>query len=31
MRRHMEGFTLAEIAQAAQGNKPWPDLLAPVV
>jgi len=31
MRRHMEGFTLAEIAQAAQGNKPWPDLLSPVV
>src|SRR5215218_3631900 len=28
MRRHMEGFTLAEIAQAAEGNKPWPDLLA---
>ena len=28
MRRHMEGFTLAEVAQAAQGNKPWPDLLA---
>ena len=28
MRRHMEGFTLAEIAQAAQGSKPWPDLLA---
>src|SRR5215207_9567034 len=31
MRRHMEGFTLSEIAQAAQGNKPWPDLLAQVV
>lgn len=28
MRRHMEGFTLAEVAEAAQGNTPWPDLLA---
>ena len=28
MRRHMEGFTLSEIAQAAQGSKPWPDLLS---
>ena len=28
MRRHMEGFTLSEVAQAAQGNKPWPELLA---
>src|SRR6187549_2078994 len=27
MRRHMEGFTLAEVAQAAQGNKPWDELL----
>ncbi|HEY4332264.1 MAG TPA: Rrf2 family transcriptional regulator [Ilumatobacteraceae bacterium] len=28
MRRHMEGFTLAEVALAAQGAKPWPDMLA---
>ncbi len=28
MRRHMEGFTLAEISLAAQGNTPWPDMLA---
>ncbi len=28
MRRHMEGFTLAEVAEAAQGSTPWPDLLA---
>ncbi|CAB4891204.1 unannotated protein [freshwater metagenome] len=28
MRRHMDGFTLAEVARAAQGNVPWPDLLA---
>ncbi len=28
MRRHMEGFTLAEIALAAQGDVPWPDMLA---
>lgn len=32
MRRHMEGFTLAEVALAAQGTTPWPDMLArPVV
>lgn len=28
MRRHMEGFTLAEVALAAQGTTPWPDMLA---
>lgn len=28
MRRHMEGFTLAEISLAAQGVTPWPDMLA---
>lgn len=28
MRRHMEGFTLAEVALAAQGVTPWPDMLA---
>jgi Rrf2 family iron-sulfur cluster assembly transcriptional regulator len=28
MRRHMEGFTLAEISEAAQGTTPWPDILA---
>jgi hypothetical protein len=28
MRLHMEGFTLADIAEAAQGSTPWPDMLA---
>jgi Rrf2 family iron-sulfur cluster assembly transcriptional regulator len=28
MRLHMDGFTLADIAEAAQGSTPWPDMLA---
>ncbi|HRE03149.1 MAG TPA: Rrf2 family transcriptional regulator [Ilumatobacteraceae bacterium] len=26
MRRHMEGFTLAEVARVAQGDRPWSDI-----
>ncbi len=27
MRQHLEGFTLANVAEAARGNSPWPESL----
>jgi hypothetical protein len=28
MRHHLDGYTLATVAEMAQGNAPWPDTVS---